>query len=116
MKIVVYDVTAERGGALFVLEDFYKDALDRYDWIEWHFFVSVVGMNSSKSITIHYYPKKQMVKRVLFEQGDITKEIKSINPDLIVSLQNMPLIFANQRQYVYLHQSLQYCYFLNQLT
>ena len=109
MKIVVYDVAAEDGGGLFVLKDFYNEVLNHNDGIEWHFFVSTKEIKSNKNIIVHYYPKKNIINRMLSEQIQISKMISSISPNLVVSLQNMPLVFCKYKQVVYLHQSLQYC-------
>ncbi|SFB66290.1 glycosyltransferase [Ruminococcus albus] len=109
MKVVIYDVSAEDKGGLFVLNDLYSSIIKNNDDIEWHLFVSSKEFKSCNNIIVHYFPKMSMVKRLLFEQILINKEVNKISPDYVLSLQNIPLIFSKYRQLVYLHQSLQYC-------
>lgn len=109
---MVYDVAAEDGGGLFVLKKFYEDVikLQSHD-IEWTFLVSTNEIQPQKNIEIirNNQIKKSYVYRIQFELFELPGIIKRIQPDLIISLQNAPIGHCKVRQFVYLHQSLQYC-------
>lgn len=112
MKILVYDVAAEDGGGLFVLKKFYNDVLRKSPSnIEWIFMTSLDILKESENIKVFRYEgvKKSWGHRLIFENFYLPKIIKNLNLDLIISLQNMPIKRCKQRQFVYLHQSLQYC-------
>lgn len=112
MRILVYDVAAEDGGGLFVLKNFYLDVLKNAPSdIEWIFMTSLDVLQREKNIQVVQFEKikKSWLHRLAFENLKLPRIIKKINPDLIVSLQNMPVKRCNRRQFVYLHQSLQYC-------
>ena len=112
MRVLVYDVAAEDGGGRFVLKNFYKEVLQtKPDNIEWIFMVSIDGLESVDNVIILKYtkPKKSWLHRLIFENLELQGIVKELNVDLIISLQNMPLKKCKVRQFVYLHQSLQYC-------
>lgn len=112
MKILVYDVAAEDGGGIQVLKTFYKDVVERYsDNIQWVFAVSQNILDDAKNIQINRYtkPKQSWIHRIIFDNYDFPKILKKEKPDLVISLQNMPIKRYDGRQFVYLHQSLQYC-------
>lgn len=112
MKILVYDVAAEDGGGLFVLNNFYKEVL-AYNApdVEWIFIVSTKEIAGCGNVKVLYFPeaKASWGARLKFEYIKLPGLIKKISPDLIISLQNMPVKRCDIRQFVYLHQSLQYC-------
>lgn len=112
MKILIYDVAAEDGGGLQVLKTFYHDVVEKSsNDIQWVFAVSQNVMENAKNVRIERYekPKKSWVHRIIFENYDFPKILKKENPDLVISLQNMPVKRYSGRQFVYLHQSLQFC-------
>lgn len=112
MKILVYDVAAEDGGGLFVLKKFYENVLQKSpDDIEWVFMTSFDILEESDNIKILKFKKvkKSWMHRLIFENFELPRIISEINPDLVISLQNMPVKRCGKRQFVYLHQSLQYC-------
>ena len=112
MKILVYDVAAEDGGGLLVLKKFCEDIINlNAKELEWVFLVSTDSISHDESIKIiiESNVKKSYIHRALFEWFKLPKLIKVIQPDLIVSLQNAPIRNCAARQFVYLHQSLQYC-------
>ncbi len=112
MRILVYDVAAEDGGGLFVLKNFYREVLakDNKD-IEWIFMVSTDEIAETDKVRILRYPqvKNSWKARLKFEYLQLPKIVKVLDPDLVISLQNMPIRRCKVRQFVYLHQSLQYC-------
>lgn len=112
MKILVYDVAAEDGGGLFVLKSFYEDAVKlQDDNIQWIFLVSTNEIQPQKNIEVvrNNQIKKSYVYRIRYDFFELPQIIKRIQPDLIISLQNAPISHCKVRQFVYLHQSLQYC-------
>lgn len=112
MRILVYDVAAEDGGGLFVLKNFYNDILNKSPInIEWIIMTSIDMFEDTEHIKIVCYKKvkKSWFHRLWFENMELPGIIEKINPDLLISLQNMPVKKCNRQQFVYLHQSLQYC-------
>lgn len=112
MKIVVYDIAAEDGGGLFVLKKFYEDALAVENKnIKWFFLISNDAIKTQENVIVKKYEtvKKNYIRRIIFERIYLREILKKINPDLVISLQNMPIKGCKVKQYTYLHQSLQYC-------
>lgn len=112
MRILVYDVAAEDGGGLFVLKKFCEDVVKlKHKEIEWFVLISTDSILCNESIKVlrESSVKKSYIHRMLFEWFRLPKLIKKIQPDLIVSLQNAPVRNCAARQFVYLHQSMQYC-------
>lgn len=112
MKILVYDVAAEDGGGLFVLKNFYNEIISRSpNNIKWIVMTSLDLFEDTDHVQIMLYKKvkKSWFHRLWFENIELPSIIERIQPDLLVSLQNMPVKRCNCRQFVYLHQSLQYC-------
>lgn len=112
MKIVVYDIAAEDGGGLFVLKKFYEDALAVENKnIKWFFLISNDAIKTQENVIVKKYEtvKKNYIHRIIFERIYLREILKKINPDLVISLQNMPIKGCEVKQYTYLHQSLQYC-------
>ena len=116
MRIVVYDIAAQKGGGGETILKQYFDAALNAPQIEWWFFVSIKDYKEYESANIHveladirkaskirsYYLRK---KYELFQLKSI---LKRINPDEIISLQNMVVPGAKCKQTVYLHQSFQF--------
>ena len=112
MKVAVYDVAAESGGAMVVLKEFYHDVVNcNRDDIHWFFLVSQDVLEERKNISVLRFPhvKRSWLHRLRFEQNELKRVLKRINPDLLLSLQNMPIVGCRCPQYVYLQQSLQFC-------
>ncbi len=111
MKILVYDIAAQDGGGLFVLNNFIKEVVKRNDDNEWVFLVSQPIKTEAKNIRIETvsHIKKSYLHRVWFETFTLRKFLKKEAFDFVISLQNMTVKHCRQAQYVYLHQSLQYC-------
>ena len=114
MKILVYDVAAEDGGGLFVLKNFYEEALnsiEKYPDVEWVFITSYCILQPRDGVQVINYEwiKKSWMHRLYFEEFIIQKVIKDLKIDIIISLQNTTIKRIKLDQYVYLHQSLQFC-------
>ena len=111
MKILVYDVAAEDGGGLLLLKEFHEAAKTAPSHIKWIFLTSLTELESTKTIEVRRYPevKQSWLHRLSFEHKKMPEIIRQTQPDLVISLQNMPVKRCKVRQFVYLHQSLQYC-------
>lgn len=112
MKILVYDIAAEDGGGLFVLKNFYQEILlYKPENIEWVFVVSTDAIKSAPHIKVikNNNIKKSYLQRLKFVCSELHDIIKNECPDLIISLQNMPINIKGIKQFVYMHQSLQFC-------
>ena len=114
MKILVYDVAAEDGGGMFVSKKFYSEvlqSLNQYSNIEWIFLTSYKVFESIErisAINIEWI-KKSWLHRLYFEECVMPQLIKRLGVDKIISLQNTGIKHCKLEQYIYLHQSLQYC-------
>lgn len=109
MRIMVFDVPAESGGALSVLTDFYNLVKDDYRKnIEWIFVVSTPHFSESSQIKVFRYPwiKKSWFHRLYFDNFISHKLVKKYNVDMIFSLQNIIVPHTNTKQIIYVHNSL----------
>ncbi len=107
MKIVVFDVAADRGGALSVLLAAHSAALraEEHDWV---FVVSQPELSESPHSRVRRYPwiKRGWLHRLWFDLMVAPKIVKQEKPDAVVSLQNVTTPRVRQRQIVYLHTAL----------
>ncbi len=107
MRILVYDVAADSGGAATVLESFYeefsKDTKNRY--------VFVLGryeLQRTENIRVLRYPwvKKSPLHRLYFEWVKAPRIIKKYRIDRVLSLQNIGLPRAGVPQDLFEHNAL----------
>lgn len=112
MKVVVLNVAAESGGALSVLKGFHA-AVSPEPGDEWTFLISKPDLHESANVTVLRFPwaKKSILHRLWFDYVKAPKVIQSLNPDVVLSLQNIAAPRARARQVVYLHQSLPFSTF-----
>ena len=106
MKVLVYDVAAESGGALSMLMAVYDYAVQHKE-IEWKFIVSKVDLESMVNIQVEKYPqvKKNWLARLKFDKFTAPKIVKKFVPDIVFNMQNVA-IKCNAKQVLYMHQSL----------
>lgn len=107
MKTMVFDVPAESGGALTILNQYYdKAVLDKDN--DYIFIVSVVDLKETDNIKVLKYPwiKKSWFHRLFFDNFIAPKIVKKHKPDKILSLQNVGVPFTKVNQTIYLHQVL----------
>lgn len=107
MKIMVFDVPAENGGALTILNQYYDNAIkDKEN--EWIFVLSTPQLSEHSNVKILNFPwvKKSWFHRLYFDKVVANKIVKSHNVDEILSLQNVIVRSANIKQTLYLHQPL----------
>lgn len=107
MKVIVFNVAAESGGALTILKKYYEEALKQNEF-EWYFIVSNSKLESRDNVSILNYSwvKKSWFHRLFFDYFIAPKMVKKINADIVLSLQNIIIPFTKVKQYVYFHQIL----------
>lgn len=110
MKIIVFDVAADSGGALSILEEYYYKAINHPDKnVEWTFVVSKPNFPETENLKILRYPwvKKSWVHRLFFDYIIAPRLVKKYKPDKVLSLQNMIIPKVKKaKQEVYIHQSI----------
>jgi len=110
MKKIVFDVPAEKGGALTILQQFYDKAVGDVENL-WIFVVSLPEFKSKDNIRVLRYPwvKKSWLHRLFFDYFFAKRIVKKLKPDEIISLQNVVVSGVAVRQTIYLHQPLPFC-------
>lgn len=109
MKIMVFDVPAEAGGALSVLNDFYKEATSCEDKnIEWIFVISTPFLQETENIKVLRFPwvKKSWGHRLYFDNIFAPRLVRKHKVDKILSLQNIVVPNVDVPQILYVHQPL----------
>lgn len=116
MRILVYDIAAkEGGGGASILNLYFQNAVKDTE-NEWWFIVSISRYDDVHYDHIHVIKESfkghsaaaDYAHRLWFEATRLRKLIKEINPDEVISLQNMPVPFAKCKQTVYLHHMLSF--------
>lgn len=107
MRILVYDVAAESGGALTILQNVYRAAKEEYAQYEWVFVLSLPALEQTDRITVLNYPevKKSWAARLRFDRKHAPAIVKRYQPDVVLNLQNIT-IRCDCEQILYMHQSL----------
>lgn len=108
MRIVVNDIAASRGGALTILESFHRHVRDADDGNEWVFLLGSDVIEDSANVRTVVLPKvkKSWLARLTFDLFTGRRLIKSLRPDVVLSLQNTYTYGLACPQIVYVHQSL----------
>ncbi|MFP7299077.1 glycosyltransferase [Neobacillus niacini] len=107
MKIMVFDVPAESGGALTVLHEFYnefkKDISNEYILV-----VSKPKLKETQNTKVLRFPwiKKSWIHRIFFDQFIAPRLIKKFAVDKVISLQNIMISHSKVYQTVYVHNAL----------
>ena len=107
MKIMVFDVPAETGGALSILNQYYTAAIDDTN-NQWFFVVSQPELETKNHIKVLRFPwvKKSWLHRLIFDQFFARKLVKQYQVDEVLSLQNITFPGVKVKQTLYLHQPL----------
>lgn len=107
MRIMVFDVPAESGGALTILNQYYNKAINDTgnDWI---FVISTPELKETGNVKIINYPwiKKSWFHRLFFDRFIAPKLVKKHEADEVLSLQNVLVPKVKVKQTLYLHQPL----------
>lgn len=109
MNIMVFDVPAESGGALSILNDFYHEAVESKDKsINWFFVLSTPTLEETDNIKVLQFPwiKKSWGHRFYFDQVIAPELVKKYKVDKVFSLQNVTIPRTNCNQVLYVHQPL----------
>lgn len=108
MRIVVNDIAASLGGALTILRQFYNYVKDNDDTNEWIFLLGDHYLEETEHIKIICLPKvkKSHLTKLWFDCIVGRKFIASLQPDVVVSLQNIITFGVKCPQFVYIHQSI----------
>lgn len=109
MRTLIFDVPAEHGGALTILDLYYKQAiLDKDN--KYIFILSTPELKEQENIKIVNYPwvKKSWFHRLFFDYFVAPRIVKKIKPNRILSLQNTFIKNTKNNVYqtIYLHQPL----------
>ena len=107
MRILVYDVAAESGGAVTVLQSFYEEfKKDREN--EYLFVLSVYKLPRTEHIQTLNFPwvKKSPLHRLYFDHFVAHKLVRQHRIEKDLSLQNIELPHAGVPQIVYEHNAL----------
>jgi glycosyltransferase involved in cell wall biosynthesis len=107
MKLLVYDVAADSGGAVTVLQSFYEEFRKDTE-NEYLFVLSVYELEETEQIKVLNFPwvKKSPLHRLYFDHVIAPKLVKQYNVDKVLSLQNIELPHAGVPQMVYEHNAL----------
>lgn len=107
MKIMVFDVPAESGGALTILKLYYNKAIKDIN-NKWIFVVSVPILEETQNVKVIRFPwiKKSWFHRLYFDNFVAPQIAKNEKPDEILSLQNIIVDNVKIKQTLYLHQPL----------
>lgn len=107
MRKMVFNVSAESGGALSILNDFYNEYKnDKYN--EYIFVVSKPEIYGTPNIKVLRYPwiKKSWIHRLFFDHLIAPKLIKKYKVEEVLSLQNIIIPHTKVPQVVYIHNAL----------
>lgn len=107
MRIMVFDVPAEHGGALTILNQYYDAAIkDKEN--EWIFVISTPYLQEHRNIKVINFPwiKRSWLHRLYFDKFIAKGLPKKYKVDKILSLQNLTIPSKNIKQTLYLHQPL----------
>ncbi|HIS06701.1 MAG TPA: glycosyltransferase [Candidatus Choladocola avistercoris] len=107
MRILVYDVAADSGGAATVLKSFYEEFLKDTE-NEYIFVLSVFELPEADHIRVLNFPwvKKSPLHRIYFDHFAAHRLVKQYKVDRVLSLQNIELPHAGVPQTVYEHNAL----------
>lgn len=107
MKILVYDVAADSGGAATVLRSFYEEFRKATEH-EYLFVLSVFELEETEHIQVLNFPwvKKSPLHRLYFDHFVARRLVKKYGADRVLSLQNIELPHAGVPQTVYEHNAL----------
>jgi len=104
---IVFDVAAETGGALEILNGFYDAAAKEKD-IDWELILSTPIFSDADNIHVknYFWIKKSWLHRLVFDKVIAPKLFRGKSIDVVVSLQNIAVSAGRKKQMLYLHQSI----------
>jgi glycosyltransferase involved in cell wall biosynthesis len=107
MKIMVFDVPAESGGALTILSQYYGDAT-KDDQNDWFFVISTPVLSDQPNIKVLKFAwvKKSWIHRLFFDWFIAHRLVEKHGIDEVLSLQNIIIHKVKVKQILYLHNAL----------
>lgn len=108
MKIVVNDIAASTGGAMTVLRDFYTYVCEHDHENQWVFLLADRYFEETENVKIIPMPevKKSGLRKLWFDFVSGWRFIHGLQPDVVLSLQNIITFGVKAPQAVYIHQSI----------
>lgn len=108
MRIVVNDIAASTGGALTVLKEFYNCVKEHDRENEWIFLLGDHLLEETDRIKIRVRSdvKASGFQKLLFDFVTGRKYIHSLEPDVVISLQNIMTFGVKVPQLVLIHQAI----------
>lgn len=108
MRIVVNDIAASTGGARTVLESFYNYVREFDKDNKWVFLLGSDLVNETERIHTKLLPnvKRSWIRRLFFDFVSGRQMIRSLEPDVLFSLQNTFTYGVGCPQVIYVHQPL----------
>jgi glycosyltransferase involved in cell wall biosynthesis len=106
-RILIYNIAAEYGGSLAILNEYYQNAiLDESN--EYVFITSVIKLDSTNNVRSLAFPwsKKNLLLRLYFEIIYSSILVHKFEIDKVISLQNISLLITKKPVTIYFHQSL----------
>lgn len=108
MKIVVNDIAASGGGAMTVLRDFYRFVCEHDKENQWIFLLNDRYFPETDNVKIQTLPqiKKNRWRKLWFDFVSGRHYIRRLQPDTVLSLQNIITFGIKIPQAVYIHQAI----------
>lgn len=108
MKIVVNDIAASTGGAMTVLRDFYTHVCEHDHENQWVFLLADRYFEETENVKIAPMSqvKKSGLRKLWFDFVTGRRFIQRLQPDVVLSLQNIITFGIKVPQAVYIHQSI----------
>lgn len=108
MRIVVNDIAASTGGAMTVLRDFYRCVCENDTENEWFFLLGERYFDETDNVKILPMPqvKKSGIHKMWFDFVSGRKFVKSLKPDVVLSLQNITTFGLKVPRITYVHQAI----------
>ncbi len=106
-KVIVFDVAAETGGALEILNSFYTTAAQERS-IDWELILSTPIFSNTGNIHVknYFWIKKGWLHRLAFDKFVAPSLCRKKKVDAVVSLQNICVPASEKKQVLYVHQSI----------
>lgn len=106
MRIVVNNIAASSGGAMTVLQDFYRTVRENDTENEWIFLLGDKYVEETENIKVITRSdiKNSHLKKLWFDCFSGRKFIASLKPDVVFSMQNIITFGLKIPQVVYIHQ------------
>lgn len=107
MRIMIFDVPAEHGGALTILNQYYDRAVQDKE-NDYFFVLSVLDFPETENVKILKFPwiKKSWLHRLYFDNFIASKLIGDQGIEEVISLQNTTIARTHIPQTLYLHSAL----------